>query len=479
MAKNRIYSGLSIVTIGQVCTYGLSFLRNLFLARLLSKYDFGLSVTFILAIEMMDFTYRMSFGRQIVQSVDGDKKIFISTAHTFQMIVAIISSLIMIVMSLPISYIFEVKDKYWAFAILSIIPILRGLTHLDHQKRQRNYNFLPTVLSEFIPQLIVTAIIWPLYLLVSDYRLALILIILKALLSLLITHIVAKIPYKWGWEKSISTRMWKFSWPLILNGLLIYASQQGDQMIVGGGYSLEILAIYSAGATLIAAPFMIIAQTANSIMLPLLAKEQKNINSFIRKYRVCLNLSCVIAVLSMTPLIIGSEQLLKFLYGSKYIGGGTIMSILGAVCALRFLRIAPANAAMAKSDTQNQMISNFYRVSSLVFAGFCIYSKLPVEFIAICGVIGEVLALSVSTYRLKQRQGIPIYIMIKPFSYLAGNILLALSTLLFGLKSCTLLEISMIIATWIICSIVTSIIFFPRIFENLGINTKKIGTSKV
>jgi O-antigen/teichoic acid export membrane protein len=462
MNTNKIFSSFILITGGQSLAFGLSFVRNLILARMLSRADFGLAATFSLAVTMLELTGRIGLGQQVVQAAEGDSESFMKTAHSIQLIAGAISAGALLILSIPMAELFKVPDKTWAFALLALVPLSRGIAHLDFQQRQRKFDFLPTVWVDLIPQTIVTGLAYPLAKWIGDYRVVLVLIFVKEMLSTLISHVLARQAIHWGWEKEIVQRMWKFSWPLILNGILIFASQQGDQMLVGGGYSLETLALYSAAASIIAVPFMIMAHAASSIMLPVLSRVQGNSGQFHGEYQACIQLSAVGAVATMVPLIIGGEQILKILYGSKYVGGGAILAWLSVACAFRFLRIAPAIAAMAKADTQNQMISNMFRVSSLAFGFLVLLMGKSVEALAASMMLGELLALIAAAYRLRRKQKIPINDMAKSTLYLGSAMAIAGAGVLFGSQKWDLIFVVVVLVILFVLALTAARWLFPE-----------------
>jgi O-antigen/teichoic acid export membrane protein len=362
-----------------------------------------------------------------------------------------------------------VPDKVWAFALLSLVPLIRGISHLDFQRRQREFEFLPTVWVDLLPQAIVTALAWPLAKWINDFRVVLVLILIKEMLTTLMTHALAKKYISYGFDKRIAYRIWRFSWPLILNGLLVYASQQGDQMIVGGGYSLEILALYSAAASIIAVPFMIMAQVASSIMLPILSPVQKAPDQFNREYQTCLQLCAVGAVVTMVPFILGGERILILFYGAKYIGGGTILAWLSVACAFRFIRIAPAIAAMAKSDTKNQMISNMFRISSLVFGFFVLLLGKSVEALAASMMVGEILALIAAIICLSFRQKIPVIDTLKSVIYLTTAMAIAGVLIFLGSQKLDAIILVVLLVMVSVLELLSARWVFPETTNRLGI----------
>lgn len=467
LQRNKLLSGFIIVSGGQSLTYILSFLRNIILARLLTKADYGLAAIFSLTVGMIELTARMSLGAQLIQAEDGDSERFQQSAQAVQLIAGGLSALIILALCSPSAHIFKVPEKAWAFAILAFIPLFRGLSNLDFQRYKRRFNFLPSIWVELIPQTISLILVWPLVKLIGDFRVVLILLLTKELMTLIMTHIIAKRSYRLCWDKVFIQRMWNFSWPLIINGFLIFAAQQGDQMLVGGGFNLEILAIYAAAASLIAAPFMILCQAAGSIILPLLSRVQKSPEEFNREYRVCVQIIALGAIAVIIPLIISGEQILSIFYGSKYTGGGVIMAWLAAGCAIRFLRIAPTTAAIAKADTQNQMISNFYRISTVLFSGIAIILGGSVETVASCVVVGEVAALFSSTARLDRRLGIPATDVIKSAIFMMAILSSAGGLILLGVHQLTILAAICVSLIVITAGMLLGWLVFPGIIELL------------
>jgi O-antigen/teichoic acid export membrane protein len=141
-------------------------------------------------------------------------------------------------------------------------------------------------------------------------------------------------------------------------------------------------------------------------------------------------------VILTLPLILFGEQLVTLLYGEKYQGTGAFVAILGATSALRFLRLAPTIASMARADNLNQLYSNLWRAASLPLAlGVVAAGGTPVQ-IAACGLVAEVLAALVSVFRLWRQQGVPLR-----ESYGAGIYLITLVALGVGLALCGMADL--------------------------------------
>jgi O-antigen/teichoic acid export membrane protein len=378
------------------------------LARLLTKADFGLTAAFSMTVVLLELAGRMSFGQQIIQSKEGDSRDFQATSQAFQAILALAGGLLIVALSQPMAGIMNVPQHSWAFALLAVVPLARAIEHMDCFRLQRQMDYLPIVLCDLVPQLLVTVVAWPLAVWLGDFRVIIWLMIGKAVLGVIISHALARQPYAWAWHSGYVRGMCAFGLPLFVNGLLIFASQQADQVVVGSLLSLEALASYALAFSLVSIPGSIFAQVGASLMLPIFSRSQDDPTQFREHYRTWTEYAAVAAVFLTLPLIVAGEQLATAIYGPKYVGTGILMAVLGSAAAVRFLRIAPAIASMAKADTMNQLYSNAWRGLSLPLAVAVAALGGSLALIAACAFLAELVATAVSVWRLRLRQNLPL-----------------------------------------------------------------------
>jgi len=413
--------GAALLSAGQVAGYGLSFVRNLILARLLTKADFGLVAALSMTMSLLELVSRMAFGKQIIQARDGDQPRFQAVSHAVQVAVGVISALLVIAGAYPMALTFAVPDLAWAFASLALVPLARGAMHLDLARVQRRFVYSPGVLSEIVPQGLATAVAWPLAVWLGDFRAVLWIMLGKELLTVAMSHLLAERPYRWAMEQRHVKQMLTFGWPLLLNGFVLFASQQGDQMVIGAIWSLADLGTYSIAFTLSSIPWFIFGQVGSSLMLPAMARHQDDPAQFEHHYCRCLELSVVVALVVLGPLVVAGDDLVRLLYGPKYSEVGTLMIVFGAMMAFRFFRWASAVAAMSRADTMNQLIGNIARAVSLPLALLVLaMGARNMASVAACGLAGEVLAVLVSVLRLRTRQGIGLIAHARPMLFLVG-----------------------------------------------------------
>jgi O-antigen/teichoic acid export membrane protein len=171
--SEKVVHGTLLLTGGQVASQALSFARNLILARLLTKADFGVAASLSVSLSLLELVSRMAFGMQIVQAPAGDEPEYQRVAHAVQAVVGTVSALLVVAAAWPMSASFHQPHLTWAFAAMAIVPLARGFVHLDLARVQRSLVYRPQVAAEFSSQLLATLAAWPLGVWLGDFRVVL------------------------------------------------------------------------------------------------------------------------------------------------------------------------------------------------------------------------------------------------------------------------------------------------------------------
>lgn len=408
------------MALGEGIGYAASFVRNMILARLLSKADFGMAAVFGMVMSLLEFTAKLGVGRYLIRDKEGDDPAFVATGHTVQAVAAAISASCILLLAPMLARWFDIADHAWALMVLAGIVLLRGLQHLDVQRFERHLRFGPSAAVEAIPQVVTTLAAWPLAMWLTDYRAVLVLLVVKAVLSFGLSHWFAEQKYRLTWQPDYGRRMVKFGWPLLLTGFLMFGIMQGDQFLVATFYDLTELAPYAAAVSLVMAPQFVFGRIFNSVAFPLVARVQDNPPMFILRYRQVLGVMTLYAAVSTTALMTGAEALMRCVYGAKYAGAGHLMAWLAAVAAFRALRMAVAVVNLSKGDSTSELICILARASSLIPAFAVASMGEPLWRVAACGLVGEVLATLTCVRRMRSAHKIPVGITLWRFTLIAS-----------------------------------------------------------
>lgn len=394
-----IRSGL-ILASGNIGASVLGFVRNIALARLLSVHDYGIASTFMIAAAILEMLSNLAVDRMIVQAKDGDDVHFLNALHGLALIRAAVNATALYLLSWPIAALFGHQEIVWAYQIVALLPLLRGLGHNGIMQRQRRMNFGPMALSQLTGGLVTLLAVWPLTLWLEDYRVMLAVLLIQAMVSLGFSHGFGGRPYRIAFDRSVITRAFSFGGPLLVSNLLIFTVMQGDRIVVGNQLGPEALGLFSAALTLAMTPSLVADRTLRSFFLPLLSKAQDDRARFHDIGAAVLQVITFCSAGMAALLLTFGPWLFLHAYGARYAGGLDVFFWLVLVFSIRLARVSPVTIAMAKGQTGLSMIASAARAAALPLGFFAAFHGSDMSTVVAIGLGGEILAVAVSAWML-------------------------------------------------------------------------------
>lgn len=368
------------------------FLRNAIFARLLSVQDFGIVATFTLLASFLDLSGQAGLDRMVVQAKDADEPGVQETLHTVQFGLGLLSGLVMLLICVPYASFSGTPDLLPAYALLALIPVFKGLAHLDRVRMQRRGQFGPWAIRQIVPSVGALIAIYPGYLVFKDYRAALVSIFVQQILALASSHFGAVRRYTFEFERSVMIRAVSFGWPMTVNSLLLYFVFNGDRLVIANLFGLEALGLFSAAIMLTLTPINFVARTLQTTLLPVMSRSDLDTDNRQIQYNSTVAL-LIMASLCFVALIFSvGDKILVLILGSRFYGATHFLQILAICQAVRLIRAAPALLAMAGGDTKNPLFANIVRAAFIVFSAAAAYKWKNIDILLAIAVIGEVVA---------------------------------------------------------------------------------------
>jgi O-antigen/teichoic acid export membrane protein len=402
-----IRSGL-ILTSGNAAAALLSLVRNIVIARLISVEDFGIASTFAITMALVEMASNFSLDRLVVQARDGEEPRLLSTLHAVQAIRGLLGAGVLVVVAGPIAALFGVPEVAWAYQALALIPLLRGLAHLDMFRRQRAMQFVPSATVEVSAQMLSSLAALPLALWLGDWRAMLYALLIQQVVFTAASHLVALRPYRWSWDRDIIRRTLRFGLPLLANGILMFGIFQGDRIIVGSLIGMTELGWFSVAFSLAFVPAMVLATSLQSFFLPQLSRVQDDATAFRRLYLVTAQASLLLGIALAVAFWFAGPMLVVLLYGARYELAAPIVVWLAVMQGLRIARMGASITATAKANTTNPLLANVARVVSLPIAWGAVSMGGGVTAVVGIAIAGECFALLVSQLLLRRRLSLPL-----------------------------------------------------------------------
>jgi len=402
----KTLKGASLLSAAEFVNQGCSFARNVILARFLTKADFGVAALLAMILTLLEMTSKMALGQQVVQSRHGDHPAFVDSVQFTQLAAGIFSAVLILLFAWPASHFFSGPRYLPAIMALALIPLVNGLGNLDLYRRARQLGFERLILADTVPQITATLAAWPLARLLPDYRAVVCLMLGKAVLSSVMTHLLAERRFHPRFERSWFRESMRFGGPLLLSGFIQFGNFQGDSMVVAARYPLTQLGEFSVAMTMAMTPAFAFMRVSQSLSLPVLAEVQGDLTRLVTRYRRYVESMALLSCCATLGMIFCGEYVVVLFFGVKYAGVGTLASWLIAGQALRIVRGATVSAAMARGDTMNMMVCSAWRLCGLPLAIGVGWLHGSLTWFAVTGFIAEIVALAASVIRLASRQNI-------------------------------------------------------------------------
>lgn len=405
--KKQFIKGGMWLTIGYGLSAVFSFLRNIILARLVSVEDYGIASLFAITMAIIEMLSNIAIDKLLVQTKGEQLDKLQAVGQMFQFFRGLSSGLLIYLLAKQIAEFFQVPDAVHSFEWFALVPIVRGLAHLDIQVLQRRLEFAPVALSSVIPHIISLIALVVLGKWLGNYTVIVWVILIQNLTYVLLTFYYAEKKYHWTYDKQLFNQMISFGWPLLANGFLMFIIMQGDKAIIGAFFTTRELGWYSAAFALSLAPALVITRLLSSLLLPVISKWQNDQARFFEHYVITMQTCYLSGLASALFFIFLGPQMVVLLFGPAYQEASDVVVWLGLMQSIRIIKAGPMIVAMAKAETKNAFISNLVRAASFSFLLVAvIWFNVSVNSVALLGLLGEGLALFASIYYLKTRLSI-------------------------------------------------------------------------
>lgn len=384
-----------ILLVGQAANFFAGLGRNIIVARIVTKDDFGTAAVFALFVTGLELVSDVGLDKQIVQSRHASDEKFQHVLQLAAVVRGVLLAAIVLLLAPTVASMIDTPDATWAFLVLAIIPFMRGFGHLDVVRFQREKRFLPWVVTMSAPQLVTLALAYPVAIQFPTYAAVLYLVIIQTVLTVLLGQLLSRRKYRIGWSGQYFGDILRFGWPLTLSGGLMLLVLQGDRLLVGAYFSTEVLAAFQAAFLLAIAPTTLVAGPIRSYILPVLSLEQDDDAEYARIYNLGVQLTASLALLSAVGLTAFSPALVVFLFGDSYRDAYPFIPWLALMWSIRLMRETPNTAAIGRGLTKIPLCTNVIRATALGASILVMKLGYPPHSVVIVAALGEAVALIV------------------------------------------------------------------------------------
>lgn len=329
----------------------VAFVVSIILARLLDPELYG-TVAIVTAITtIMQVFITSGLGTALVQKKDSDDVDF-STVFYFNVVMCLVVYAVMFFAAPLIAMLYDMPELTPIVRVLSLTLVISGVRNIQHSyvsKHMLFKNFFFSTIGGTIASAIVG--IGMAYAGFGVWAL-----VGQQISNILIGTVVLWFTVKWRpkWKFSFDSlkTLFSFGWKLLVSSLIDSVYNEIRTFVIGAKYSSADLAFYDKGKKF---PNLIVQNvntSIDSVLLPVLAKEQDNRDRVKAMTRRAIKTSSYIMMPLMMGLAVCAEPIVRLLLTEKWMGCVLFMRVFCFTYAFYPIHTANLNAikAMGRSD---------------------------------------------------------------------------------------------------------------------------------
>lgn len=391
-------------------------IRNLLVARLIPVADYGIAATFAISMAVVEMMSNLGLQQMIVQDKDGEDPRLQAGLQGFQALRGALSAAILFLLAHPLARFLGIPEVAWAYQAMALVPLMNGFTHFDVFRMQRQMRYVPHILTLSVPALISVLLVWPLDQWFGDYRVMLYAVLAQGALTLVTSHLTTKTGYRLRFDRAIMGRGLRFGWPLLVNGILLFAVFHGEKLVVGRELGMAQLAILAMGFTLTLTPTLVVARSVQSFFLPQLSRPELPSEKFARIGTATVEANLLNGLVQVAGILLLGPLLIDWVLGPKYAALVPLLLFLSILHAVRVFKAGPAVVALSRAKTDNAMWANLCRVLTLPIAWYAAAQGFGLIVVVCIALTGEMFGFAVALYLLKNRVGFDLHPLRRPIA---------------------------------------------------------------
>ncbi len=399
--------GRRIVLPALIYVQALALIRNTLLARLLGPEQFGLAVTFLLAQQFIDMSTDTGLNKFVLQNRFGNRASIQATVQALAASRGVVIAAVMVGVAWPLFTVLGLQHDVAPFLILAAASLAMGFLHYDNARQQRNNVFANDSLSSVVGETCGLLACLLMLAFTRTYLVVLVGIMVRSMTMALMSHVMAKRRYRLRYSRHWARAILGYSWPLLINGPLLFVSTQFDRIFVSALLGLRELGIYSAALLLLVLPLGLFTRVLGTLFVPRLSAAH-NAGSIERVETEFVGVCLSVAILAACGFTAVGPTALTILYGPAYAQAVLPVALIGLAQAVRFLRTWPSSVAVAVARTGNILLSTVVRLLALPFGLVGIMLDDGISGLAAGLLAGETLALVISLVMLNRGRGLPL-----------------------------------------------------------------------
>jgi O-antigen/teichoic acid export membrane protein len=337
-------------------------LRYVALARLLGPEQLGLASTIVVTAAFFDMISDTGSDRFLIQDRDGDDPAAQQLVHLVMVVRGALIALGLVLAAWPASIFFKEPRLSGAIMVLALSPLMLSMMHFDYRRTQRHLDYRSEAFTVMSGEAVCVLFTATAAYLTHDFTAVLYGLIARATVMVLVSHLRAERPYRVGFSRKHARALFRFSGPLILNGILLFLGSQGDRVVIANRLGVKELGYYSAVLLLIYYPSALLLRYIHAMYLPLVAAARDDASQQNEVVDRLAGETLLLSVAMVAGFVVVAPAAVVILFGHRYIQSIGVVALIGVLQTFRYMGVWPTTVALGRGESRTVLAINAVRV---------------------------------------------------------------------------------------------------------------------
>lgn len=380
-----------IVSVPPIVTFSSRLARNVILSRLLVPDQFGTAVAISVVLGLAGLVTDVGLDRFVMINTTSRA---LSAAHVLLIARGALLALALVSGAPLTAALFGIPQFAGSFALAALAPLLGGFVHLGIVQIQRDYNYVPETVAQLVANSVAIAAVFVGVMIMHDHRAIIAGFLTESLTYVILSHLLAKMPYQLRSDRQTLGAALSFGLPLTVNGVGLATISQLDRVIVGHWFGVRVLGTYAVILNVAVIPVSLILRVFGTLGLSFLLsnRDGSRINS--KNYNLLVFVYSTLALLYSLWVVLTIDILTPFVFGAAYNVDPTVHALIAVMVFLRLQRGgAPTTALLKSGRTMELALLNLAAALGLLCAFAFVMLRPTFDSIIIGVVIGDFIVL--------------------------------------------------------------------------------------
>lgn len=325
--SQQTLSGFSWQTVLKFVISGITFVKIIILARLLSPTDFGIFSLVAIALGITEAITQTGVNITLLQVKD-DLKSYISSAWVISIVRGFFMSLVMIILGFILKSYYNQAQLLPMTTMAALIPVIKGFINPYVISMQKDFKFRKETIYYATLQIFESVASIALALLFQNPWIFIIAMLLSACLEVIMSFALFLHRPRWSYNKTKGTAILKHTRHFSVNALFSYLLENVDNVIVGKILGTSNLGIYQNGYAIGHKVNYDFAKSFNHSALPTFTKIIDDKVRVRRGFIRLLTLTVGLVLVASLPLLLFPDPLVRLALGDQWLDIIPILPLL-------------------------------------------------------------------------------------------------------------------------------------------------------